>query len=155
MFPITFLITLNDWEPDSFSIFNSAAFLGLPKYARFYWLRTDPVVLNLTTILLTLRWSAGVLKHPKKSSLSYKSTNRCKHNTTKGTNRMPHVFKAPGDQRKVNSHGCRRTTNIVVLTKLSLCCHNWICCLIELNNLDFSQCRIHIFTISYSMISLI
>ena len=70
--------------------------VDLVQYEKVY------IVLGASVIFLTLRWSTGVMEHPKNVSLSYKNTNRCNHSTNKSTNRMTHVFKAPGGQRRVN-----------------------------------------------------
>ena len=54
---------------------------------KFKWLNSPPLS-TVNPALVTC-----VLENPKKESLSYKSTNRCKHSTNKGTNRLPHVSK--------------------------------------------------------------
>ena len=73
------------------SCFHGYTILGISKFA--------------TMASLTLRWSPGALEDPKEVSLSYKSTNRCRHSTNKGTNRLPHISKL-----QVSSAGLIRVT---------------------------------------------
>ena len=53
-------------------------------------------------MFLILHWSTGAAEYLKEVSLSYKSTNRCKHSTNKGTNRMRNVSKLQVTNARLN-----------------------------------------------------